>query len=621
MKRLQHLSSRGLIGFIIATTLPLAACQTTQTGTAPAGTTAQAVTSDTEGSLSGVVYIGTATDGRLVPPKEPISVEVLNIENKLLTSVQTDDFGRFFLRNLKVSPENKVTGEEVTVRIQRADFSRALKLFPGRVVNLSAIRMVTDSPKQQTKSITGILLGPDQSPLGNVTVRDKEFTFRSTTTDASGRFLLDVVGEEIEVVTSQTVPPFGVSISEFQKKQIVTIDTNNVRTVKGIVQDSTNSNLFLSKVRVKVAGTSVSALTNAKGEYVLNGAPVGPFTLEAEAIDGYTGVTNQVSPANITNGKPDSVTQNLFLRPVGSIQVNFRVEDAPFFGQPESNPNIPPVGCIVGFNCRQYDLNGDTITENVYHNGLGVLETDGNGGTLDTLVNVEGTEISERLQYPPAPKVDLKGTDAAGEVKTFTEAVIGPNIVQSVLLNNVPGGKQNITISMTGMQTQKSISVFVPPKDTISTDLIILFRARPVFGVGDVKGTLKIIDEKGNDVSSKINFNNIKIAYVDVPDDLAITNKNDLGGLERSPDLLRRTREALASADRSMRLTDKTFYLKNVTTGSRVMIIAGLLNDNDQVLADCFVPNAATLLNVRPGVVNFAPDMSLTLRPIAGCGG
>lgn len=621
MKRLQHLSSQSLMGFIIATTLPLAACQTALTGTAPAGTTTQAVTSDTEGSLTGVVYIGTATDGRLVPPKEPVAVEVLNNENKVLTSVQTDEFGRFFLRNLKVATENKVTGEDVTVRIQRADFSRSIKLFPGRVINLSAVRMVTDSPKQQTKAITGILLGPDQSPLANVTVRDKEFTFRTTTTDGSGRFLLDVVGEEIEVVTSPNVPAFSVAVSEFQKKQIVTIDTNNVRTIKGIIQDSTNSNVFLQKVRVKVSGTSVSVLTNSKGEYTLNGAPVGPFTLEAEAIDGYTGTTLQISPANITNGKPDAITQNLFLRPVGSIQVNFRVEDAPFFTQPDSNPNIGPVGCIIGFNCRQYDLNGDTIMENVYHNGLGVLKTDGKGGFLDTLINVEGTEISERVQYPAAPELDLKGTDAAGEVKVFPAAVVAPNIVQSVVLNNVPGGKQNITISMTGMQTQKSISVFVPPKDTISTDLIVLFRSRPVFGVGDVKGKLKIIDEKGNDVSSKINFNNIKIAYIDVPDDLTIVNKNDIGGLERTPDLLRETRDALVSGDRSIRLTDSSFYLKNVSTGSRVMIVAGLINDNDQVLADCFVPNAATLLNVRPGVVNFAPDVSMTLRPIAGCGG
>jgi hypothetical protein len=164
---------------------------------------------------------------------------------------------------------------------------------------------------------------------------------------------------------------------------------------------------------------------------------------------------------------------------------------------------------------------------------------------------------------------------------------------------------------MTGMQTQKSISVFVPPKDTISTDLIILFRARPVFGVGDVKGKLKIIDEKGIDVSSKINFNNIKIAYIDVPDDLAIVNKNDIGGLERTPDLLRETRAALGSTDRSYRLTDSSFYLKNVSTGSRVMIVAGLLNDNDQVLADCFVPNAATLLNVRPGVVVAAKSLAV----------
>ncbi|PIQ24752.1 hypothetical protein COW36_23545 [bacterium (Candidatus Blackallbacteria) CG17_big_fil_post_rev_8_21_14_2_50_48_46] len=618
MKSLRRLSVNSLASLLVALTLPMA-CQNTSgvlTGSQASST------STSEGAITGALYTGTATDGRLVPPKEVVSIEILDKNNKVLSTTQTDQLGNFFLRNIPIQANNEKTGEEVIVRIQRADYSRSMRLFPGRVINLSAIQMVSEAPKEQAQSITGILLDPNQTPLSGILIRDKEFSFRSATTDANGRFVLDVVSDQVEIVLDDSSLPFTINVSEFKTKQIVTLDTNNVRSVSGIIQDSTNSNIFLNKVKVKIAGTSISATTNNKGEFSMNGAPLGPFTLEAEAIDGYTGTAIQVRPAEIKDGKPTPVKQNLNLRPVGSVQINFKVEDAPGFGDPNNNPNIPPLGCVVGFNCANYDLNGDGTMEDVYHNSLGVRTTDTAGKPgLETLVNIEGTDITRQISYPPAPVLDLKGTDALGEVKIFPQAVVAPNIVYSIVLDNVPGGRQNITISMTGMQTQKSISVFIPPKDTISTDLITLFRVRPVMGVGDVKGKLVVINEKGEDISSKINFNNLKVAYVDIADSEYFSPTGPNGALERNPDLLRRIKDSLTNADRSVRLSNNSYYLKNVSTGSRVMVVAGLLTDTDEVLADCFVPNSATLLNVRPGVVNFAPDLSLTLRPLPGCGG
>jgi len=614
MKPLQHLSTKSLAALLVALTLPVA-CQ--QTPSAPSNTGTQTNASNSsQAAVTGVIYTSLAADGRYVPPTSPVSVSIKdpnNASKELAPSVQTDSLGRFYIKNIGVSATN-TAGQDVLIDIPDAKYKRTLKVFPGRILNLSAIRLTLVAGNEQTKSISGTLLAPDQSPLKGVTVRDKKFTFRQATTDNSGAFVLDVVGDEIEVLVGATAQPIPITVQEILEKKIINVPIGNVRSFTGTVKDSSNSNIPIDKVRIRVDGTSISTLTDAQGKYTLNGAPLIPFSLEVEPINGYSGKSIQIGPATATSQEKPQV-QDIVLQPIGSLQVNFTVESAPDFGQPISSP----LGCVIGFNCREYDLNGDGGMENVYHNGLAVLNP------LNANINIEGTELKQQVIYPPAAERDLIGTDAEGEIKIFPRAVRDPNVVFSVLFDNVPGGRQNITISMTGMQTQKSINVFVPPRDTISSDLITIFRVKPVFGVGDVTGKLTLIDSKGQEVKNSALLSKIKIAYIDISDQLDFLPTGPSGGaLERNSALFGRYMEALSADSRAIRLGSisgqdtNTYYLKNVSTGSRIMVVAGLV-DGQTVLEDCFIPSPSVLLNVKPGVINFAPDLTLTLRPLPGC--
>lgn len=610
MKRLQYLSLRHLLVFWVASSLPLA-CQ--QTPNLLATNTNSAVVTESQAAVTGIVYTSLAADGRYVPPSSPVTINIKDTASgNNLASAQTDSLGRFYIKDLKISAENKTVGREVDIDIPDAKYKRTLKVFPGRVLNLSAIRLTLTTGNEQAESISGTLLGPDQTPLRGVTVRDKKFTFRSTTTDNNGNFLLDVVSDEVEVQINATSPPIPLAVKDIKTKKIMTVSIDNIRSVTGVVRDESNSNLLLENVRIRVGGTDISTLTDAQGRYTLNGAPLIPFTLEVEPPNGYLGKAIQIPPAPSPDQK--SVIQNIELQPVGNLQVNFTVESAPDFGQPADNP----LGCVVGFNCRLYDLNGDTTLEEVYHNSLAVVNP------LTAVINIEGTELKQQVEYPPAPELDLLGTDAAGEIKTFSKAVRGPNVVYSVLFENVPGGRQNITISMTGMQTQKGIPVFVPPRDTISTELITLYRVKPVAGMGDVTGKLRLVDSNGQEVTDATLLAKIKVGYLDIAEGVLFFPTDPSGEpLERTSAILERYRAVLAS-DQAIRLgsisgQDKnTYYLKNVSTGSRIMIVAGLVDGNN-VLEDCFIPSPFVLLNVRPGVINYAPDMTLTLRPLPGC--
>jgi hypothetical protein len=578
-----------------------------------------ASTSATNTAVTGVVYSSLAADGRFVPPTSPVSISIKDPSNsdKVLATAQTDALGRFYLSNINVPASTTTTstqGQEVLIDIPDAKYKRALKIFPGRVLNLSAIQITTFSNNEQTRSISGSLLSPDQKPLANAVVRDKKFPFRSVTTDSSGQFLLDVVSSELEVLVGQSSLPITITTQDVVDKKILTVPIGNIRLITGTIKDSTNSNVFLGEVKVRVAGTTVSAITDANGKYSLNGAPLVPFTLEIEPPNSsYSAKSIQIGPAT-TENKDKPVLQDVSLQPIGTVQVNFMVESAPGFNQPLDNP----LGCQEDYNCKRFDLDGNpnTALNPVYHNSLGVLNE------LSAQINIEGTEIRQEVAYPPSVLLDVLGVDSAGDVKVFPAAVRSSNFVVSVLLDKVPGGRQNVTISLTGMQTQKSISVFVPPKDTISTDLITLFRVQPAFGIGDVTGKLTLLDSKGKEVTNPDILTKVRIGYLDVSDELNFLPSAS----ERNPELQRRIKDTLAGDVRAIRLgsisgQDKNnYYIKNVSTGSRVLVVAGLV-DGATVLEDCFVPNEATLLNVKPGTINFAPDLTLTLRPLPGCGG
>lgn len=628
MISLKPISVAGTALLLLAATLPMGCSgggTTATTAATPSATTAsaQATTTDSAGAaITGALFTAFGTDGRLVPPDTPLTVQVLD-KDKEVASVLSDALGRFYLSNIPAPKE----GKDYTIKIGGV-FEQVKTLFPGRVLSLASIKAPTrDSQPRQLKRVTGILHNSENQPLANVEVRDKSSTFRKTTTDATGRFSLEIVGDELEVLNG--LVPITITADEFQKNSVVSVNTTNIRSITGKVLDKTNTNVLLANVKIKISGSSVSARSDKDGNFVLSGAPVEPFVLEVESPKGYAPFNIEIPPATFDESqKPQNLSQNLSLDPVGSIQVNFVAETAPGFDKLpcalKLNPPAPaPNGSFAGFedaanggsgnlsyiNCFAFTMtgpNGSDIPE--YDNGLYVDQP------LQAYITVEGTGITQPVTYPVTPFRILYGSDSVtGDPVRISDRAHASNMVVSVKLDNVPGGRQSVTISMTGHQTQKSLPVYVPPNDTISTELITLYRVQPVNSFGDVKGVLKGTQPlpAGKE---------IRVVYLDLKDNL---NYQPTAGDKTNPELLAAIQTALASGpntaakevkDSQGKFMYHEFYLKNVPTGSRIMLAAAVVN-SDSTLSDCYIPNTSVLLNVRSSQINLAPDLELTRRP------
>lgn len=593
MKSLKPLSLFGLAGLVLATTLSVS-CQSTTPVTGTGQTTTQTVVlADGKAALSGILYSGIAEDGRFVPPPTPVKVQVMERNNKEVVSIFTDSMGRFYIKDIPASKE----GTTYTIKAN-AYFDQQKTFFSGRVLDLSSIPALASANQQQVRTITGTLLNPQDQPLANVEIRDKSATFRSARTDAAGRFSLEVIGQELEILI-QDAQPISVTVSQFEADSTLNIDTNSVRTVTGVIKDATNSNVFIPNTKVSVQGSGVSTFTDINGKYTLTGAPIGPFILAVDSPDGYAAFNTQIPPATFDgNQRPNPIEQNISIQPVGSILINFTAESAPGFDRlPPRAATAEGQFCASYINCFEFYLTIDGRPVAEYDNTLAVKEP------LLAYVTVEGTNITQSITYPPAPFRVIYGVDEDGNPVRVEDRAYAPNVVTSVKLDNVPGGQQNITVSMSGFQTQKSIPIYVPPADTISTELIRLFRVEPIGAFGDVKGVIRGLDPSLE--------GEIRIVYLDVKEDFEY---EPILGDRTNPDLLRRIRASISSAYSVVDKNNGNYYLRNVPTGSRVMLAAAMVN-SDGELSDCYIPNTSVLLNVSPGQINLAPDLTMMRRP------
>ncbi|MGV3523353.1 MAG: hypothetical protein ACO1RX_03975 [Candidatus Sericytochromatia bacterium] len=617
MKLLKRCSLPGLAAVLLASTLPTACQMTPSTATPTPSASASGSTGAVgaqQAAVTGIIYTGRGTDGRLVPPVQPVTVQVLDGSTEV-KSVKSDALGRFYIDGIPAPTE----GKDYTVKVGTL-FERVNKLFPGRVLNLSSIESVVppETNLQTITRVTGILVDVDGNPIGNVTVRDKVASFRTTTTDAAGRFSLEVTGQDLEVLAG--LVPITIAVEEFDNNATVEVDTTNIRTITGTITDSTNTNVLFPRTRIKVQGKSVSVLADANGKFELSGAPVEPFILEVETPTGYAPFSVEIPPATFDSAqRPQPFEQNISLSPVGSIQINFTAESAPGFDQLPCSFILNAGGGFQDFrnpqsaiNCFPFTLtgfNGSDIPE--YDNTLAVNEP------LTAFVTIEGSNNTQTITYPAAPFRILYGEDDEGNTVRVSDRAKAPNVVMSVKLDNVPGGRQSVTVSMTGFQTQKSIPVYIPPNDTISTELITLYRVEPISSFGDVRGVLKGTQPTNNGEE-------IRIVYLDVKQNL---NYEPILGDQTNPDLLDAIQEALVEGDyaEATEVTDASgnflhheYYLKNVPTGSRIMLAAAMVDD-DGDLSDCYIPNTSVLLNVRASQINLAPDLYLTRRPNRFC--
>jgi len=609
MKFLKPFSVAGPALLLMAATLPMGCQAPPATPGASPSPTASTLTNSDVAAVTGVVYTAFGADGRLVPPDTPVTIQVLD-NGKEVASVQTDTLGRFYLSNIPAPKQ----GKDYDIKVGGL-LDQTKTLFPGRVLNLSSIKAPSrESQPRQITRVTGILHNSEDQPLANVEVRDKASTFRKTTTDSTGRFTLEVIGDEIEVLNG--LVPITVAVDEFKKNSTVSVNTTNIRTISGRVQDKTNGNVFLSDVKVKVQNSSVSTHSDKDGNFVLNGAPVEPFVLEVESPKGYSPFNIEIPPATFDNNqKPQNVSQDLALSPFGSIQVNFTAESSPGFDRLPCQFNLDSAGSFQSYvdprsaiNCFAFTLtgpNGSDLPE--YDNSLANLNE------LEASVTVEGTDITQTVKYPAAPFRILYGSDpTTGDPVRISDRAHAANVIFSLRLDNVPGGRQNITVSLTGHQTQKSLPIYVPPNDTISTELITLYGVQPVNSFGDVKGIIR-----GS--SPLPSGKELRVVYLDLKDNFSFIPAI---GDKTNPDLLAAIQTSLAAGPKTTATEVKDaqgnfmyhqFYLKNVPTGSRIMLAAAVVNSDD-TLSDCYIPNTSVLLNVDASKINLAPDLLITRR-------
>lgn len=613
MKIPRKISLTGLSLFLFAATVPTS-CGDILPANSPESNVQQSATSS--GSITGVVYTNISQSGTYVRPVGNVNIQVVDVngeaakttDNKTLQNVEIDSAGRFYINNIAI--EDSKAGQAFEVQIGQLD-PLPIRLFPNRVINLGAVQITVDNASTSTEfvEVGGRLINAStQQPIREVTVRDKQNLALSTQTNEQGEFKFSVTRSnvnqvpQVELVLNETTPPIPLDFSKIQLTEGQTsleplrVQIDNIRTVQGVLRDETNSNLVVPNVKISIEGTDLSTVTGSDGRFVINGAPLNPFILKAEKITGYTGSSVQVSQAN---EKQEIVEQDISLRPLGNILVSFTSESVPGIGGGSN--------CIQGFNCVYLDQsNPPAFNDPRYDNTLAVTTE------LSAELNVKGTSISQTIAYPPAPVENDEITlpPSVGDDNTKPVRLRQGNVVISVLLKDVPGGRQTVTMSMTGHQTQKSIDIFVPPADTVSSELIVLHRVSAAKGIGDVKGVIKGIDPE--------DVGNVRVNYLDISDSqsyLPSTGETVANLQTRIQGSLSDGVPLITTDPAGNPLPAPYFYLKNVPTGTRITVVAGPIGGEK----DCYIPNSAVLLNVEQGRLNFAPDITLNKRPTADC--
>lgn len=564
---------------------------------APAASSSiEPVLKPTTGAISGLVLkveslqaSATSTVTTRTLPAKDVVVKVRDQSGRELQSIKTNANGQFFVDKLPVT-----TATSKLDLLVASEAPQKIDIVAGRVTDFGEVRLTNTATSQSLtnkQTVTGIFIRPDTAPLGGAEIRDKKFPEIRTTTDGQGAFTLETLGDELEVILAGQTRT--VTIADVLARGTVQLDISNTsRVLLGTIKDSSNSNLNIAGAKVKIVGSSLATLTAADGSFKLFGAPISSFTFEVEDMLGYKGGVFSVSPG----ASGTEIVRNETMEPVGNLRINLQLENAPISQQPLDNPT----GCVAGYNCSKFDvsLNNqiDEPQENFYDNSLATLTP------LSGTIEVQGTGIKQKFEYPATPKRDILATTGVSSVKIGE--VYLHNFIVSVPLDNVPGGRRNVTISLTGSEIQKSISVYIPAQDTVSTELIIINRARPVAGLGDMKGKVLGVDDK--DLANvRINFMDVGIPLTYIP------------SFEGRQAFLARVETALLGADASSLDSQKNYLLRNVPTGTRAAVVGVL--DSSNKLSPCYIPNTSIAINVVSGISTFVPEVTLSKRNLAGC--
>lgn len=564
--------------------------------------------------------------------------KVIEAKGKTIATGVLNEYGQFFIPDLL--PGN------VSVFVSGAGLSATekIKVEKGKVNLVSNIVLgLQDQRNGKTidLNISGKVVKPDGTPVPNAKVADITggFVSASTVTGQDGTFIMKV---------NPFTSPKNLEISSPDGKQVTTYAVQpdnindlaipllaNTRPVTGRIVDSVTRKP-VEGVSIQVSETQVSTVTDSKGLFTLKGVPTTPIGLSIGSLKGYIDKKVGVpESANSAEQKLDDIT----LTPLGNIQVNVQADNdlIPQDYLPDQRAKLPSLGSsgldtrndVMSLDCPQ---NGGATVQptKYYYSNSNVIREE-----LVGKIQLEGTDIVRDFAYPPTPTMNPRPQCAVSALISFDLTVYLNNYVYAIPIENVPGGEYTLSVTLPGHEVQKGIKVMVPSRDTISTEIIQIRRAKKVFGVGDIRGKVVIKDSDGNVVSPS----GLKIRVIATNSDLDLrvpTAEKLDGETNNNTEIRSGTQEALINAitnpDAGINTnkdgqtigvphryayadSDGSYLITNAASGTRIVVAAVVREDGDiDKLDENYQISSYVLLNVVPNTENKAGDMIINKR-------
>ena len=527
------------------------------------------------GSITGVALIPT-TD-KTWAPAVSANVKVVNEKGEEIASGKTNEKGQFLVSNIpfgkvKINVSTTQSSTEMSEDIDSA-------IFPLGTVKLDNA-FIGGGPS----TITGKVIDQNNQPVAGAKITDITGGTASSITDSKedGKFSLIVPQLDkprtLEISAGTLVTSTTVNPEKTSDLSIVLIA--NSRTLTGIVNDGVNKSLPVKGATVTISGSAVSTITNDKGEFSLRGVTLNQLTVEAGGLDGYMKGNTIVNAAN-SGESTNAIT--VYMTPIGSLRINLARADS--FQLLCFDEDCSPTGLNIGV-CTQPKEAPEN--DNVYYHT----------NSLEGSIMIEGTTIKQTFEYPPTPTQDIMATCGSEPKRIGTIHV--RNVVKSIQIDNIPGGVKHVTVSMTGMETQKGVEIVIPSSDVISTELILLHDVQPAVVHGDISGKITGVDAADID--------NIRVGS------LAVSEPFDMTGLLAKLNYFGATSTFKAATiedvlNRGVKTVGGNYLLTNVPTGTRI-VIAGVVN-SDGNYDTTYITKATVLTNVVGGKVNRATDINL----------
>lgn len=441
-------------------------------GTVIAG---QTVTQDIALAPQLGTVVGTVRDDAL----QPITGATVTMGGVTAT---TDAAGSYTFNNVPVGAQ--------TVSVSATNY-RAATATVTVVANQTATQDFTLSrltgrvQGRVTNAVTG-------QPLANASIDLLPFPLTFATSDASGNYTMTDVPTGPQVILASAPGYYAkLAVVTVTADQTVTQDfalTPQVGTVTGIVFD--NFSQPVVGATLTVAGTNITATTDADGRYTLSDVPVGTQTLNVSA----TGLRSAQATVNVIAN--ETIYKDIYLQtPTGTVRGTVR--------NAANNQPIAGASILVGipfgavFYSAFTDANGNYVLNDIPAGRLTIYAgADGFTAAQATTTVVANATTTQDFALTPEGGGATTGTitgvvrNAANNqpVSGVVITVAGTNLSTtsgadgSYTLSNVPAGAQTLNASKSGFRSA-TVQVTVTAGQTVTQDIALTPGTGTITGV------------------------------------------------------------------------------------------------------------------------------------------